>query len=240
MSPLSGLHAVVTGASSGIGREIALTLARRSALVTAVGRSEERLSRLAADAKPGCVRIRIADLANRDRVCALGQELAVGSPQVNVLVHCAGQIQVSYIAETSPEDLDAQFGVNVRAPFALTQKLMKPLCDTRGQVVFINSSAGLSSKPGAVAYSMTKHALKALADGLRAEVNSAGVRVISLYPGRTATPMQELILSHEGRTIHPACLIEPRDIASCVVQALELPRTAEITDLQVRPLGASA
>ena len=106
----------------------------------------------------------------------------------------------------------------------------------RGQVVFINSTAGLNASAGVGLYSATKHALKALADSLRAEVNSDGVRVLSVYPGRTAIPMQAAIIASEGRAYLPEKLLQPDDVAATVVSALMLPRTAEVTDVKIRPL----
>jgi short-subunit dehydrogenase len=81
-------------------------------------------------------------------------------------------------------------GKNVLAAFALTKQLLPEICANRGQVVFVNSSVVNHPAPGTVTYAATKHPLKGLADGLRQEVNAFGVRVISVFPGRTATPLQ--------------------------------------------------
>jgi NADP-dependent 3-hydroxy acid dehydrogenase YdfG len=101
----------------------------------------------------------------------------------------------------------------------------------------MNSSVG--SAPEVGFYSASKHALKAFADTLRAEANPAGVRVLSVYPGRTATPMQESIFAAEGRSYDPSRLLQPEDVAEMVLAALCLPRTAEVTDLHIRPLQKS-
>ena len=84
-------------------------------------------------------------------------------------------------------------------------------------------------------YAATKHALKGLADGLRQEVNAFGVRVISVFPGRTATPLQASLFELEGRQYVPKRLLQPEDVAAMVVQALALPPTAEVTDILIRP-----
>jgi NADP-dependent 3-hydroxy acid dehydrogenase YdfG len=110
------------------------------------------------------------------------------------------------------------------------------LIPRQGQIVFINSSAGLTAKAGAGQYAATKFALKAIADSLRAEVNALGLRVLSVYPGRTASPMQAAIYKMEGKAYNPERLLQPEDVAACVINALSLPRTAEVTDIQVRPL----
>jgi NADP-dependent 3-hydroxy acid dehydrogenase YdfG len=85
-------------------------------------------------------------------------------------------------------------------------------------------------------YAATKHALRAVADSLRAEVNPAGVRVLSVFLGRTATPMQATVHQMEGRAYRPELLIQPQDVATLVLNTLSLPRTAEVTDIHLRPM----
>ena len=86
------------------------------------------------------------------------------------------------------------------------------------------------------AYASTKHALRAIADSLREEVNETGVRVLSVYLGRTASPMQAAIHAAEGKQYRPADLLQPSDVAAMILAALALPRTAEVTELSVRPM----
>jgi NADP-dependent 3-hydroxy acid dehydrogenase YdfG len=106
----------------------------------------------------------------------------------------------------------------------------------RGQIVFVNSSVvQQDTLAHVIAYSASKHALKAVADGIRNAVNGYGIRVLSVYPGRTATPMQEQRLRFERRAYHGEQLLQPEDVADAIVAALELPRTAELTELFVRP-----
>jgi NADP-dependent 3-hydroxy acid dehydrogenase YdfG len=75
-----------------------------------------------------------------------------------------------------------------------------------------------------------------MANSFREELNADGVRVLTVYPGRTATPMQQAIHELERRQYRPEALIQPEDVASVVISALTLSRTAEITDIQIRPL----
>jgi NADP-dependent 3-hydroxy acid dehydrogenase YdfG len=108
-----------------------------------------------------------------------------------------------------------------------------------GQIVFINSSVGLKAVGGVSQFAATQHSLKAIADSLRDEVNPDGIRVLNVFPGRTATPRQESIFQREGRTYHPELLLQPEDIAAVVVNSLTLPRTAEVTEISIRPLKKS-
>ncbi len=121
----------------------------------------------------------------------------------------------------------------------LTQMLLPLLKKPRGQIVFINSSAGLTARPNAGFYSAMQHAFKALADSLRDEVNADEVRILSVYPGRTATPRIQALHAKEGRPYQPELLLQPDDIASVVLNAVTLPWTAEVMDIRLRSMQKS-
>jgi len=136
-------------------------------------------------------------------------------------------------------DLDLQYRTNVRGPYVLTQALLESLRASRGQIVFVNSTVGLEARAGVGQYAATQHAIRAIADALRAEVNVDGVRVLSVYLGRTATARQARIFELEGRRYAPELLIQPDDVAAMVLATLQLPRTAEVTEIRMRPLVKS-
>ena len=141
-----------------------------------------------------------------------------------------GAFTIGRIETTPVNQLDALYMADVRLPFVLTQALLPLLKLGPGQIVFINSSQGLSARATTGPYAATQHALKALADSLRQEVNADGVRVLSVYPGRTATARMESLYEIEGRKYQPELLLQAEDIAQIVVASLQLPRTAEVTD----------
>jgi len=242
MTAHSGHVAVVTGASSGVGRAIALELAAAGATVCLVGRRVEALEDVAASARGSAPRALVyrADLANNGEIAALATDLRHDVGAVDVLVHAAGIIALGSIEEAPAEEFDRQFKTNVRGPYILTQALLPMLKSRHGQIVFLNSSAGIAGRAGAGQYAATKHALRAVADSLREEVNQDGVRVLTVFLGRTATPMQAAIHQAEGRTYHPERLIRPEDVASIVLSVLSLPRSVEVTDMTLRPLQKPA
>lgn len=102
-------------------------------------------------------------------------------------------------------------------------------------MVFVNSGAGLTAHPQWSAYAASKHGLKALADALRGEEAEHGVRVSTVYPGRTATPMQAKVHEQEGKTYVAADWIDPQTVAAAILHVLDLPRDATIPDMMVRP-----
>jgi NADP-dependent 3-hydroxy acid dehydrogenase YdfG len=228
---------VVTGASSGIGRAIALALASTGATVCAVARRRDELE-VTADRSNGAGRFSLyeTDLAVDEQLEALTRALLEQEDGVDVLIHCAGTISLGD-HETAPiGDLDRQYAANVRAPYLLTQSLLPALCTSGGQIVFINSTVGLEARANVGQFAATQHALKAIADSLREEINPHGVRVVSVYPGRTATPRQAKIHAIEGKPYPPERLMQPEDVASVVLNALTLPRSTELTDVKVRPM----
>lgn len=230
--------AVVTGASSGIGRAVALALAEHGATLCMVGRNLEALEAVAS--RTQChdpyVRCYQADLMVDKDIRELAMRIERDFGGIDILIHSAGFISLSSVENASLEDFDRHYRINVRAPYALTQDMLPMLRLRQGQIVFINSSIGvMNAKARLGQYAATKHALKAIADSLREEVNADGLRVLSVYPGRTATPMQADVHKMEGRDYQPERLLQPEDVATMVVSALSLPRSAEVTDIMVRP-----
>jgi NADP-dependent 3-hydroxy acid dehydrogenase YdfG len=233
---IEGSVCVVTGASSGIGRALALALASAGTQVWAIGRSSERLDSLAHEAgRGGSVIPLVVDLEHDDDLEAAARDLLSANERVDVLVHSAGVIELGTLESASSVGLDRHYALNLRAPFRLTQALLPALKRARGQIVFINSSAALRASSNNVLYAATKAGLKALADGLRDEVNRDGVRVVTIYAGRTATPMQASVHDFEGRPYKPELLMQPEDIAQVTLATLMLPGTAEVTDISMRP-----
>jgi NADP-dependent 3-hydroxy acid dehydrogenase YdfG len=235
---LTNQMAIVSGASSGIGRAIALGLAREGTSLCLLGRDKERLlgtARTATNSSPK-VTVYQVDLSSEQDLSRLIQRLEQEVEHIDVVVHAAGDIVLGDMTSSTIDDLDRQYKINLRAPYLLTQKLLPRVRARRGQVVFINSSMGVHARANVGQYAATKHALKAVADSLRDEVNSDGVRVLSIFAGRTATPMQETIYRLEKRAYDAQRLLQPEDIASVVIHALTLPRTAEATDIHIRPL----
>ena len=232
---------VVTGATSGIGRALALSMASAGMTLALIGRDASRLESVSSEARKRSSRVVCfrADLECDEDVRRLAADLQGQLGACDVLIHSAGIFRMGPVSKASVADLDALYRINVRAPYLLTQALLPMLSDRRGQVVFINSSAGLTARAGIGAYAASKHSLKAIADSLRAEVNHLGVRVISLYAGRTATPLQEKIHEFEGVPYTPDRLLQPEDVAKAVISALEMPRTAEVTDINIRPMFKS-
>jgi NADP-dependent 3-hydroxy acid dehydrogenase YdfG len=230
--------AVVTGASSGIGKAIALGLAAHGATVCLIGRRLETLQTVAESVKGTASQVACyrADLTRDGDIRKLTAGLERDFGTLDLLIHSAGVYSIGQIEAAPAKDFDRQYRTNVRAPYLVTQALLPMLRFRRGQIVFINSSAGKNASANVGQYAATKHALRAVADSLRAEVNAGGIRVLSVFLGRTATPMQAAIYEMEGRRYRPELLLQPEDVTAVVLNALALPRSAEVTEISMRPL----
>lgn len=229
--------AVITGAGSGIGRALAIGLAREGAGLCLVGRRLEALENVARECRDPAFSVRCyqADLTVDGDIEDLTRRIHEDCGKLEILIHSAGVVALGLIEQASISDFDWQYRTNVRAPYFLTQLMLPMLKSGMGQVVFINSSAGLKAGAKTGQYAATKHALKAVADSLRQEVNERGIRVLSVYPGRTASPFQEMVHSVEDKTYRPDRLLQPEDVADVIINALKLSETAEVTDISIRP-----
>src|SRR5262245_51973615 len=162
--------ALVTGAGSGIGRAIAVALAAAGGNVVLSGRRVGELRETAAqvEAAGGVPHVRPTDLASDDALAALATAVGeVGGGRLDVLVHAAATHVRGTLDELAPDDLDETLRVNVRAPVLLTRLVLPLLRAAPGDVVFVNTSAALSSPPSSAAYAASKAALRSAADSLR-------------------------------------------------------------------------
>jgi NADP-dependent 3-hydroxy acid dehydrogenase YdfG len=233
--------AIVTGASSGVGKAIARHLAVHGATLYLIGRNRENLEKVATEIRSYSTQAFTyeVDLARTERIEAFVSRLRQDVCSVDLLIHSAGVISPGRVESTPVENLDWHYDTNVRAPYFLTQQLLPLLKVHQGQIVFINSSAALNARAALSQYAAMKSAQKALANSLREEVNADGIRVLTVFLGRTATPMQAVLYEREKIPYHPEILLQPEDVAAVVSNALSLPRTAEVTDISIRPLRKS-
>ena len=219
--------ALITGAGGGIGAAIAEALAPTHTLLLA-GRPSARLDsvaeRLGATTWP-------MDLTDPDGIEAAAEVLA----ELDVLVHNAGVSFPGRVAESTPEQWRATFEVNVTGAVALTCALLPALRAVRGQVIFINSGAGMNASPGLASYSASKFALRAFADSLRTD--EPLLRVTSIHPGRVDTEMQRDLVAYEGRDYNPADFLTPHTVAGVVATVVATPADAHTHEVVIRPRG---
>lgn len=224
---------VLTGATSGIGAALARALAERGDALVLLARDEEKAATLRVELPQA--QVLVADLAEPGTLNGLGRQ--VDGP-VHSLVHAAGVVELAPVSRLRLVDLEEQLAVNLTAPAVLTRELLPHLRQGGGSVVFVNSTSGLSASADWSAYAASKAGLRAFADALRAEEAEHGVRVTSLFPSRTATPMQEKVHEQEGRDYDASEWISPQTVAGTILHVLDLPADATLPDVTVRPFRA--
>jgi NAD(P)-dependent dehydrogenase (short-subunit alcohol dehydrogenase family) len=221
---------LLTGAGSGMGAVLAERLLERGDSLVLLARSTERAHDLRAELPDATVLV--ADLADATAVEAVADQLP---DSLDSVVHAAGVVDLGPVAELTTDVWQLQLAINLVAPAVLTRLCLPAVRAARGTFVFVNSGAGLVAHPQWSAYAASKFGLRALADSLRAEEQEHGVRVTTVYPGRTATPMQQKVHQQEGKEYDASDWIDPDTVVDAILQVLDLPDDATISDLTIRP-----
>jgi NADP-dependent 3-hydroxy acid dehydrogenase YdfG len=225
---------IVTGGGRGIGRAIALMLCDLGARIMLVARSTNELRRVEAESK-GAAFAFPCDITKAEAAEAIVGAALKRFGKLDALIHSAGVITQETMDRTALEDLDNMYFANVRAPYALTKAALPALKAAQGQIVFINSTVTRATNLGGRgAFAASQLALRAIADSVRDEVNGDGVRVISVISGTTSTPRLDRLGWRDK--YHPESLLQPEDVAQAACNALMMSRSAEITDLYIRPM----
>lgn len=219
--------ALVTGATGGMGRCIVADLSRTHDVV-ALGRNKEVLTELSALDGVLSHEVDITDAAALDGIVA-------GLGRLDVLLHVAA-ISVPYtVADATPDKWREHFETNVYAPAELTRLTLPLLRRSEGTVIFIGSGASTRPAPGKAVYTASKHALQGLADTLRIDEATTGVRVSTIAPGPTDSGMFRAMQAKTGDGYNAEHYIRPDTIAAAVRYVVDAPPDAQLTDVAVRP-----
>lgn len=185
--------AIVTGASSGIGKATAVRFAEEGATVVAVGRNEAGFAELREEVRDleGTVRVHLADLTEQSQIDRLVSETVQHCGQIDVLVNAAGIIRSGTLVDTPLDELDKLMNINLRSVYYLMQKVIPSLEKTRGNIVNISSIAGSRAFPGVMAYCISKAAVDQLTRCAALELAEKGIRVNAVNPGVVVTNLHK-------------------------------------------------
>ncbi|RAR52614.1 NADP-dependent 3-hydroxy acid dehydrogenase YdfG [Paraburkholderia unamae] len=232
MKPSIYQRAVVTGASSGIGRAIARKLAGDGMHVYALGRDLAALETLASEGNITPVALDLRDLTPlRD----LFEQV-----EIDVVVNNAGLLPgLAPFPASSPDDIDSMIDVNLRAPLHLAHLALAGMTRRkRGHLFFVGSSAGRFPHPNTAVYGATKAAISLFCDSLRCDLLGSNVRVTEIAPGRVQTNLYRTALGEQAanQKLYEAYRsIQPEHIAELIATALNLPEYVDVSRLEVFP-----
>ena len=210
MHNLEGMNAFITGATSGLGKEIVYQLHKAGCNLFAVGRNTEELNRLQLELGAN---VFVADLSEEAEVLAACDAASSKLGMIDIVVNCAGVFPLQNIAETTLEQYDRCMNINVRAPFIISKYFMAEMKSRRwGRILNVGSSSAYGGSADAGIYCTSKHALLGLTRSLYQELRNDGVRVYSFSPGSIRTPM--------GLTDHRqdhSTFLDPKEVAEYAV-----------------------
>jgi len=232
MTKLPYRTALITGASSGIGRAIALALTGVGTSVLALGRDAAALASLNAECGATAIEGDVRDLAAMARIFAVYE--------IELLINNAGLLLARGPFQSGdPSAIDGMVAVNLTAPLHLARlALPGMIARKRGHLVFIGSSAGRTPHPDLAVYGATKAAISHFCDSLRGDLLGTGVRVTEIAPGRVRSKLYRDTIGLDGvnaELYDGHAPIEPKDIATLLLAVLATPANVDVSRLEVFP-----
>jgi NADP-dependent 3-hydroxy acid dehydrogenase YdfG len=240
--PLSGLVAVVTGASSGIGAATATALAKEGAHVALAARRTDALESLKKKIATygGKVLVHQTDVTKKEQVESLVRTTEETLGPVDIFVSCAGVMYFTIMANVQTDDWERTVDVNCKGLLnCLSSTVPGMLSRGRGHIVAISSDAGRKVFPGLGVYSASKFFVEATLQGLRVETAGTGLRVTSVQPGNVATEL--LSMSTDAEALKKfgepsgAKVLDPEDVANMIVYALRQPQHVAVNEVMIEP-----
>ena len=230
-----GRTAVITGASQGIGRATAIRLSRDPTIarLVLVARSQDGLDATAAECDPETTQLDLVacDLGDLDAIPELVAGIVERHGSIDVLLNIAGYAEPRSLLDTTARNLVTTFTVNVFAMLILTREVVRHMQGQPTKIVNIASTAGITARPGWVAYAASKAAVVSLSQTLSEELAGTGVKIYTISPGRTATELRRKLAPEED----PSTIMQPDAVADVIAMLVgEGERTLDGQNIIVR------
>lgn len=224
--------AVVTGASAGIGKATALTLADRGYNVALVARREEKLDTVAKEIESngGKSGVFPTDLADEEHISRIFEDIYDRFGEFDILVNCAGTVYREPVETVELKEWQHELQVNLLGLMATSKVALEYMLDAgSGHIVNVSSLNARKAAPGASGYTASKFGVNGFSEALRQEVTTEGVRITVVEPGAVDTDMQT---DEMREMLH---MLEPDDIANAIAYAVSQPEHVSVNNLQIRP-----
>jgi len=242
MDNIAGKIIVITGASSGLGEASARLLSAEGAIVVLGARRVERIQALADElvTKGGRAMARATDVTQRTQVSALIDAAVQTFGRIDVLINNAGLMPQSPLDRLKVDDWDQMIDVNIKGVlYGIAAALPHMQRQKAGHIINVSSVAGHKVGPGGAVYSATKHAVRALSEGLRQEVKAWNIRSTIISPGAVATELPgsatEADVAQRLKDFYDAYAIPADSFARTVAFAISQPDDVDINEILFRP-----
>ncbi|OEH92704.1 SDR family oxidoreductase [Bacillus solimangrovi] len=244
MSYLENQTAIITGASSGIGRAIASKLAEQGANVVLAARRKEKLEKLAEEIEQTTssqVLIVETDVTNKDDVENMYNQAKNKFGSIDIYINNAGVMLLSFMSKDKVNEWDQMIDVNIKGVlYGIHVALPSMLEQDRGHIVNVSSVAGHETFPSSVVYSATKYAVRAISMGLEKELSTTSVRVTNISPGAVQTELadhitDEQVIESIKEKNKDRKILDANDIANAVTYAVTQPEYVNVNEIIVRP-----
>lgn len=207
---------IITGASSGIGREVAILLSQSAEFqnIAVLGRNIEGLedTRSLMNIKNMDVSLWSVDLSNPAEIPSVVESIYEKYASIDCLLNIAGYTDPQSLLQTTLDNFVLTYNVNVFAPFLLIRESVKYMKKTGGKILNVASTAGMSSRPGWLSYSSSKAALISMSQTLTDELSEYGIKVYCVSPGRCATKLRKRLAPNED----PSLIMQPIEVAEVI------------------------
>lgn len=239
---IKGKVVVITGASSGLGEATARLLSSKGASVVLGARREERLKSLAAElsAAGGKATALVTDVTNREQVQKLADAAVTTYGRIDVIINNAGLMPQSLLEQLKVDEWERMIDVNIKGVlYGIAAALPYMQKQKSGHIINVSSVAGHKVGPGSSVYAATKHAVRALSEGLRQEVKPYNIRTTVISPGAVATELPDTItdaaVGARIKNFYADMAIPADSFTRCVAFAMSQPDDVDINEILFRP-----
>jgi 3-oxoacyl-[acyl-carrier protein] reductase len=233
MTDLKNKNALITGAGKGIGKAIALALAKEGVNVILLARTQEEIDNVAAKARSLRVKALAisADVADINSVNAAVEKALAEFGTIDILINNAGIAAFGKFLELEPQEWERIIQVNLMGTYYVTRAVLPNMIDRQtGDIINISSTAGLNGNAMTSAYSASKFAVLGLTDSLMQEVRKHNIRVTALIPSTVATEMAKDLKLTDG---NPEKVMQAEDMAELIIAQLKLNRRVFIKNSSI-------